>query len=218
MARWVAASVAGVSVPPPPNSPLMPMAPARGGRHRGGRVAPVGGDEGVVHAQAGQQRQRLVHARRVHLFFDQRGGQVRHRRAAGVDVEDHVVARKQLMLQEMRQPLGGRAAGRAGKARFRLPLSSGERRRAAITAGTLAMGRIVISPHAGRVQAADQATQRDLAFVLVAVVAGHEQHARPLAIADAADRGLDLVIGERSTEYGVPRKLSVLPSASKSIS
>ena len=144
---------------------------------------------------------------------------MRHRRAAGVDVEDHVVARKQLMLQEMRQPLGGRAAGRARKARFRLPLSSGERRRAAITAGTLAMGRIVISrAHAGRVQAADQATQRDLAFVLVAVVAGHEQHARPLAIADAADRGLDLVIGERSTEYGVPRKLSVLPSASKSIS
>ena len=81
------------------------------------------------------------------------------------------------MLQEMRQPLGGRAAGRAGKARFRLPLSSGERRRAAITAGTLAMGRIVISPR--RVQAADQATQRDLAFVLVAVVAGHEQHALP---------------------------------------
>ena len=72
----------------------------------------------------------------------------------------------------------GVPSGIAGKARFRLPPSSGEQRFDARTAGALAIGRMVTAPRiARRVQPADQPGQGELALVLVAMVAGHQQHA-----------------------------------------
>ena len=52
-----------------------------------------------------------------------------------MDVEDDVVARNSSLLEEMSEPARRRARGSPGKARLRLPPSSGEQRFAAITAG-----------------------------------------------------------------------------------
>ena len=98
------------------------------------------------------------------------------RAAARVQVDHHLHARQQRPLDVVGDHLRGRAARVARKLRFRLPPSSGEVRRPA-------GGRIVghrqqdqAAAYGGRRQFADQACDRDLPFVLVAVVAGHHQH------------------------------------------
>ena len=97
----------------------------------------------------------------------------------------------------------GCPAGLPGKARLRLPLSKGEQRLAAITAGRFAAGRIVIAPRMSLgLDQANELEERQLAFVLVAVVAGHQNDARTVAVPDAADRHLDLVVGRAVDRIG----------------
>ena len=101
-----------------------------------------------------------------------------------------VVAWKELGLEEMRETLVGVPAGSPGKARLRLPPSSGEQRLAAMTAGVLAIGRIVTRPaHRFRLEPADELGERQLALIFVAVIAGHQEERRTLAIADDGDQG-----------------------------
>ena len=46
-----------------------------------------------------------------------------------------------------------------------------------------------------RFESADQLAERDLPFVLVAVIAGHREDSRPRVILDAGDGDLDPAIG-----------------------
>ena len=109
-------------------------------------MRPIVGDEGVGHAQGHHQSDGLFVASGIIVALDKGGEQMLHRGAAGMQVEDDVMAREQFALQKMRKAARRRSIGRPGKARLRLPPSRGEQRRAAITAGVFAIGRIVTLP------------------------------------------------------------------------
>ena len=97
----------------------------------------------------------------------------------------------------------GVPSGSPGNARFRLPSSIGEVRVPARAAGRFAAGMTMIRPWtAARIDRADQLAQRDLALVLVAVVARHQEDRRPGAVLDHRDRDLDPLPSRRVTECG----------------
>ena len=91
---------------------------------------------------------------------DERAQQMRHGRSAGMNVENDIMTRKKVRLEKPRQPWRRRAVWGARKRRFRSPPSSGEQRRAAITAGAFASGKMVTcSSHARRFKLADEPRQ-----------------------------------------------------------
>jgi hypothetical protein len=65
----------------------------------------------------------------------------------------------------------------------------------------------------GRLEAADQLAERDLTFVFVAVVARHQQDARPLAMLDAGDGYRNPAIGRAVHRIGQPDKAVLLAVA-----
>jgi hypothetical protein len=114
----------------------------------------------------------------------QRARQIGQRAAARVDIEHEIAARQQFAFDVIGD-LRRRSAGRvAGKAAVQI---AGVKRRGA---GAGHRGREVrrrqdddMTADFGRIESADQPAESDLAFVLVAVIAGHQQDARAFAIA-----------------------------------
>jgi len=69
--------------------------------------------------------------------------------------------------------------------------------------------------HLLRFEAADQFAERDLALVFVAVVAGHQQDSRAVAVLDAGNRDRDPAIGRAVHRIGQPDKAVLFAIAVK---
>ncbi len=172
-------------------------------RHRGRRVPPVVGDETVGHPHRLHQGHRPRLALRVRNRLDQRADQVVHAGAAGMDVEQHVVARQDVVLDIVGDPLRRPAGGIAGKGPVEVTVVEG---RAALGRHhRRQVGRRQDRDAAAyrfRLEQPDQLEQSQLALVFVAVVAGHQHDARAVAVGDPADRNLDLVVGRAVDRIG----------------
>ena len=164
-----------------------PAAAGAGGR--GARVAEIGDHHRPRRAEGLGRGDVLLEERRVVARLDDRARQDVERRAAGMEVEERIAAREDLLREIGRDLLRDGAGGAAGEGA--VEVEPVDRRRAlARDDGVDVVGRHQDQPagDVGRVEVADQLGDGDRPLVFVAVVAAFEDHRRPVAIGDDRDR------------------------------
>ncbi|EGE60677.1 hypothetical protein RHECNPAF_1360056 [Rhizobium etli CNPAF512] len=171
--------------------------------HRCRRRRAIVGDEGMRRAHRPHQRDRPFEADGVGLTLDQRAGEVRHRRAARMQVEHDVMAREEFVFEEMRQARRRRPRGIAGKGPVEVAAvegraAFGRHHRRQVRHRQDGDGAVNLSD----IKQAHQPAELQFALIFVTVVAGHQQQRRPFAISEAKDRNADLIIGRTVDRIG----------------